>query len=395
MIAYDFIKLHVFVFWLYFRTKIYYLTSKKDLKFTKGFYYVYLNHCSLSDPLIIYSALWYKRGRGLGTKELFNGFFANLFYKAAGTIPLDKENLGTSTLKEIKKGYENDRPIYIFPEGHIQEDNQIGEFKVGVARFALSIKGDFIPCYIEKRTSKFKRQNIMFGRRLDIDKLIDNNKTVKENALSISKNLRECLINLKISYNNIKREENLKKCDYLYIKKIEYDLKESMLPQNLDQYKKYKDKKQYNQSLNGWYFLYTILKEKFYTDLKDYTILCNEDNKPFIKELPNLCFNISHSAKIVVIAISTNNIGVDVEIVNERKNITKLQDKMIKMDKVFENKNFFAAWTIYEAKFKYGNCSSNLNKTFTKMVKYKKDSYYISVVAKKDKKIKIFNMIDK
>ena len=67
-------------------------------------------------------------------------------------------------------------------------------------------------------------------------------------------------------------------------------------------------------SLLGWNIL-LLLMEKAGKETSSLTISCNEDGKPSI---PGFEFNISHSGDIVAVAISTSEVGVDIEKEEER-----------------------------------------------------------------------------
>lgn len=84
----------------------------------------------------------------------------------------------------------------------------------------------------------------------------------------------------------------------------------------------------------------------------------NKYGKPYLAENNNLYFNISHSEKIVVCAISNTEIGIDIEKIREfpveiRENIyTDNENKYIDISKD-ANKAGFKIWTVKESYLKY------------------------------------------
>jgi 4'-phosphopantetheinyl transferase len=85
----------------------------------------------------------------------------------------------------------------------------------------------------------------------------------------------------------------------------------------------------------------------------------NEFGKPFVKNLPGFCFNISHSGQWVVCAIDNEEIGIDIEeicpidlqIANEfftNQEIIEMQSKLIEQKLLY----FYDLWTLKESYIK-------------------------------------------
>lgn len=81
----------------------------------------------------------------------------------------------------------------------------------------------------------------------------------------------------------------------------------------------------------------------------------NEHGKPYIKNAPNFHFNLSHSEKMVVLAVSDTPVGIDVEFI--RKFNDRLMDKCfsLKEKEYVANRGtaFYELWTKKEAYIKY------------------------------------------
>lgn len=73
-----------------------------------------------------------------------------------------------------------------------------------------------------------------------------------------------------------------------------------------------------NLSLGAWVLLDKMFSE-YGMDIKDYEIRENEYGKPYFKDC-TLNFNISHSGKYAVVAVSDNEVGVDIEILQKKQN---------------------------------------------------------------------------
>lgn len=187
----------------------------------------------------------------------------------------------------------------------------------------------------------------------------------------------------------------------IYVIELNKDIKTNdlLLPSNIEkECSKYKNEEHYFQSKAAWKSLTNIL-------LNDYSInLCEKEikhinGKPYIDDI---FFNISHSGNVIVIGISEEECGVDIQIVNsERKTKTtfsqisktlseeevKEYSKLIEIDEDSAYDFYIRNWTKKEAYFKADNKGiilSQIKYINTKMVKtfeyYDKDKnkYYIS-----------------
>lgn len=81
----------------------------------------------------------------------------------------------------------------------------------------------------------------------------------------------------------------------------------------------------------------------------------NSYNKPFIIKPNNLCFNISHSGKWVVCAVSNNPVGIDVEYIKSidfdiaKTFFTKEEYINLMNQDIKTKKYFYLMWTLKES----------------------------------------------
>ena len=100
----------------------------------------------------------------------------------------------------------------------------------------------------------------------------------------------------------------------------------------------------------------------------------NEYGKPYLKNHPEIHFNISHTNDLAVCAIGNQNIGVDVEAIKDfstsifRKVLTKEEQAFY--DAVTSDKNadtkkewFFRFWTLKEARIKHAGMGLSMSMT--------------------------------
>ena len=124
------------------------------------------------------------------------------------------------------------------------------------------------------------------------------------------------------------------------------------LPSNfLDQVNKYKEDDQRRRSFFSWYLLYLKLVERK-LNVSDLKVVFNENGKPLIE---GINFNISHSHNLVAVAISSHEVGIDLELVEEKNNerIAKKIMNEEEYQKYLKNKEYFyKVWTKKEAYLK-------------------------------------------
>lgn len=80
------------------------------------------------------------------------------------------------------------------------------------------------------------------------------------------------------------------------------------------------------------------------------------NKKPYLASHPGLYFNISHSGDFAVIAVSRNNVGIDIEYISEELNFTNLLPAIFEENEILTIQNtankkhaFYTLWTRKEA----------------------------------------------
>lgn len=124
--------------------------------------------------------------------------------------------------------------------------------------------------------------------------------------------------------------------------------------------KRYKNALDYRRSLIAYSTLYAITLRLKKFPLEELTIEKNECGKPFFSKLSNYSFNISHSKDWIVVAISSDEIGIDVEY-NEEFDYCEVVEAFFseKEKKLFfdamnheQAKVFYQLWTLKESYIK-------------------------------------------
>ena len=155
---------------------------------------------------------------------------------------------------------------------------------------------------------------------------------------------------IKLAYCNV---ENLD------LKKV-YDLVSQNRKEKIDFYRFEKDKK---LSAGAYLLLKKLLSE---SNIKNPVFKTGKYGKAYISNFENIYFNLSHSNKIVLCAISDEEVGVDVEYIDPTidLNIAKNYFYNTEYENIMNAKNrpdeFFKYWVLKESYMKYTGLGMNL-----------------------------------
>ncbi len=97
-----------------------------------------------------------------------------------------------STFHGVKSNLEQGHMVVIFPEGGLQDKQQVNPFKDGAAMMALRCKAPIIPMYVRPRKHWYERVRVAIGRRIEAQGPLTMS-TVKD----ISRELYETEVRLK------------------------------------------------------------------------------------------------------------------------------------------------------------------------------------------------------
>lgn len=144
-----------------------------------------------------------------------------------------------------------------------------------------------------------------------------------------------------------------------------YNKASSYRKEKVDSLKFYKDK---CLSLSVDYIFRCALKD-IGIDYNSIVIQLDKNNKPFIKNVNNLYFNLSHSNKIGLCIISDKEVGCDVEKISDdfldiaKTYFNKNEINLIEQQKTYKNKQelFFRLWTLKESYTKALGIGLNLD----------------------------------
>jgi 1-acyl-sn-glycerol-3-phosphate acyltransferase len=144
------------------------------------------NHASNLDPLFVGVAAP-RRINYLAKKELFsNRLFGFILRKICSALPVDRDQMDRTTLREIFRLLEHEEMMLVFPEGTRTHDGRLGEAKLGVGLIAHHARATVIPAYVRgsyeilPRHAKrihLNRCAVSFGPPVELDALYRQGKS--------------------------------------------------------------------------------------------------------------------------------------------------------------------------------------------------------------------------
>ena len=154
------------------------------------------NHSWWIDSALLYYVFRRVYCRSLAAKDVAEvnkswGFFE----KAMGCVLLDRTGFDWESLKTMMEGLKNHEPFIIFPEGHMNYDDELLEFMKGPAMLSLYTHRPVVPVYIHTSYKLFKPTLFVVGDPLEFDKaglVTDNTSIEKANEM-----MREAIYSLK------------------------------------------------------------------------------------------------------------------------------------------------------------------------------------------------------
>ena len=163
---FDFIKITASPGILWFRLKRVYENEAARKKQREGVLFI-SNHVAFSDPVVLLFALWYRRPRFVCLKQFFEGR-ARWWFRSFLCIPIDKENVGLDSIRDVADHLKNEEAVVMFPEGQINSSGEMTKFKSGMVLMALQGKVPIVPLYIRKKKHWYSRTCVVFGEEIPV-----------------------------------------------------------------------------------------------------------------------------------------------------------------------------------------------------------------------------------
>ena len=202
MFLYDFGRVTASLFiWLWARTKRIFINDKKPKGFARGRYIIATNHVSNSDHFVIATTVPSRRICFVSTDNLTNGKYG-WFFKAIGTIGINKNKPSMKAFRQVQDTLNRGHVVCMFPEGTLNQDEEMKEFKGGIAMMSAISEADILPVY-QVRRNKGQRKIVVVGEKLKYQDLFKSNKPTKEEINRVSELLMQKEKELEIKYKEL------------------------------------------------------------------------------------------------------------------------------------------------------------------------------------------------
>ena len=139
--------------------------GKKNLP--KGKAILACNHQSNWDAVLIFSYRW-DRPYVLAKHTLFKNKLVGKVMRSYGGIPVNREEVSISTIKEVIKALNSEKHLLIFPQGTRMNEMDGESVKNGLAMFALKTKSPIVPMWYVRKPGIFRFNKLLIGEPFEL-----------------------------------------------------------------------------------------------------------------------------------------------------------------------------------------------------------------------------------
>ena len=154
-----------------FRPKLIFSSPEAKANFPKGACVLISNHATMLDAGPIETLLHRKHFYGMQAADIIRDYkFIGWFLSFMPIIPIDRENVSLSWLREGRKLLRNGQSIFMCPEGRCNYDRVITDFKPGFVTLAALAKVPVVPLYHNGEYNYFhgKRFRLIVGEPIEL-----------------------------------------------------------------------------------------------------------------------------------------------------------------------------------------------------------------------------------
>ena len=139
----------------------------------KGKAVVSSNHVSFADPFVLQTTILTRRWHFVFMTDLIKNKVQQWFYKNVFlSFPIDRDAPSLRTMKFLSEYVKGGNLLALFPEGHIQRDGEIDNFKGGAVLIAYLSDAPIIPIYHQKRKNIWHRVRLAIGKPFNVKEMI-------------------------------------------------------------------------------------------------------------------------------------------------------------------------------------------------------------------------------
>lgn len=151
------------------------------------------NHKSNLDPIFVASSMTTREVAAIAKKELFDHKVLGFILKKLNTIPIDRENTGIATVKQILRAIKDGYVLGLFPEGTRVKGKEFGQAKAGLSLFASKGKANVVPISVISSYKLLSRVKIYIGEPIDMSQYF-RAKLTNEDHERISEEIMQVII---------------------------------------------------------------------------------------------------------------------------------------------------------------------------------------------------------
>ena len=155
------------------------------------------NHTSFLDPFIVGVTFWYRRMHMLVAEIVMGGKFRSMLLRGVGGIKIDRNIADLEAIKQAVEVLKGGRLLAIFPQGGIDEQDDVNSIKSGAVFMALRASVPIIPMYIRPKKHWYDRRTVVIGETVYPNKLCSKKMPSTADIEAITKVLAENLAKCK------------------------------------------------------------------------------------------------------------------------------------------------------------------------------------------------------
>ncbi len=148
---------------LAFRPKKLHVSGEKYKNKIKGGAIIASNHTGYSDPFKVSTCFLSRRVFYLAAKEVMINRVLGALLKAAGCISIDRDQSDINAIRKCVDVLKDGKYLAIFPQGSIQENDDVNKIKSGAVLIAMQAGVPIIPMYTAKRKHWWNRTLTVIG----------------------------------------------------------------------------------------------------------------------------------------------------------------------------------------------------------------------------------------
>lgn len=194
-----------------FRTKIHYEDKSVQGRKIKGPAIIVSNHTSLYDFAQMMQVFFGRHLHCLMADILYRNRPMRWLLKELDGIKISREGKNFSFVEKSVDILKNGGVIEIYPEARIPEPNEVTplEFKPSAAYIAILSGAPIIPVYTDGNYFGKDRANVMIGKPINPNDIIDPSLEMSKNIETLTNYIRNKVISLRDETNNKKEQKKV------------------------------------------------------------------------------------------------------------------------------------------------------------------------------------------